>query len=88
MTETITITDKVNAGDRSQSKYVGVYERIDQALRHGREITLADFSSLKAAILLSVCIRRYYADKCYIGFRKYGHNGAIAPEITISRRSV
>lgn len=85
--ETITITDKFNVNNRSQSKYTGVYQQIDQALECGRDIMLTIFESLKSAILLSVCIRRYYADRCYIGLRKYGHNGVIAPEITISPRA-
>lgn len=86
MTETITITDKINVNNRSQSKYVGVYEQIDKALESGREITLTDFSSFKAARYLYNCIRLYYSDSCYIGFRKYGHNGAIEPRISISPR--
>lgn len=84
--ETITISDKANVNSRAKSKYTRVYHAIDRALTLGRDITLSDFSSLKSAILLCVSIRRYYSDTCYIGFRKYGHNGVIQPEITISPR--
>ena len=88
MTQTITISDQIAVNSRGRSRYSHIYAEIERALAEGREITFSDFADFRSAWKTYISIGYHYRDAAYICFRKYGHNGAISPAITVCGRCV